>query len=141
MNIKRAVAILATLLILAGAPALASEESVQESPIRIDSVQIEQSYGVFGDFAAGLVSVAFTNTSAATATDVVFDLLGYDGALIAQYNDVGTFAQGVTVRHSFPDIHIDNDQQLQVGEAIFDDGTSWTAPSRGTVPRFIVPSE
>jgi hypothetical protein len=141
VTIKCAAVALGVAVIIASAPSFAFAETVQVSPIRIDRVEIEQSNEVYNQFEPGLVSVTFTNTNAAAATDVVFDLLGYDGAIIAQYNDVGTFAQDQPVRQRFPDIHIHDNQQLEVDQVTFADGTSWSAHSSGPLPAVIFPQE
>jgi hypothetical protein len=107
----------------------------------LDQVHITQSYGIFNDFFPGLATIAFTNQSPVTATSIVFDLHGYQGAVIAQYQDVGTYRQGATVRHSFPDIHTDNDQQISVSAVTFADGSSWSAPWNHAQPATVFPSE
>jgi hypothetical protein len=144
MDIKPALERMATMgaiLILAGLPAFATAELLQEGPVRIDLVEIAESYGALNEFEPGLVSVAFTNTNAVTATDVVFDLVGADGALIARYDDIGSFAHDATQFHRFADIQAESDEQLEVSYVKFADGTSWTAPQRGAAPTLIFPAE
>jgi hypothetical protein len=140
MNKKSVAAAIVAAFFATGVPAFAATAPTQGSAIRLDSVQIEQSYGVFNNFEAGVVQIAFTNTSAVPVTAVVFDLLGYQGRIIAQYNDVGSFAQGATMRHRFPNTHEDYDQKIQVGRVTYADGTTWEAPVRGTTPAIIFPS-
>jgi hypothetical protein len=134
-------ATMGAILILAGVPAFVAAELLQEAPVRIDLVEIEQSRGALNEYEPGLVSVAFTNTNAVTATDVVFDLIGADGALIARYDDVGSFAHDTTQLQGFADIQAESDLQLAVSYVKFADGTSWTAPRRGAAPTLIFPAE
>lgn len=129
MNIKMAYAALGIALAVAATPAIGSAASMQQSPINLNRVEIAQSYGVFNDFLPGIVSVKFTNQFATAATSVVFDLVGNDGGILAEYNDVGAYAPGVSFRHSFPDTHSDPQQRLQVAKVTFADGTTWSAPS------------
>jgi hypothetical protein len=137
---KKLMAAIIVAFFAAGVPAFAATAPVQGSAIRLDRVLIEQSYAEHNNFEAGVVSIAFTNTGSVPVTSVVFDLLGYQGAIIAQYNDVGSFSPGTIIRHNFPDTHNDFDQKIQVGSITFADGTSWTAPVRGTTPAFIFPA-
>jgi hypothetical protein len=127
-------------LVAAGTPARAAVID-DASPIRLESVQITQSYGVFSDFQPGIVTIAFSNQSMVPATDVVFDLVGNDGATIAQYNDVGVYPRGMVFRHAFPDVHTDLEQQLEVSRVTFADGSSWSAHVHRRTPAIIYPSE
>jgi hypothetical protein len=129
MKITSVTAALGAALLLAGAPALATAAEMQTGPIQLNKVEITQSYGDRNQFSPGLVTVAFTNQNASPATDIVFALES-DGNVIDRYEDVGSYAKGETVRHSFQDIQIDNDQQLTVEKATFADGSVW---SNGTV--------
>jgi hypothetical protein len=118
-------ATLGAALLLAGAPVLASAADAQSGPIRLDKVQITQSYGPRDEFAPGLVTVAFTNENDSPATDIIFALVS-DGKVIDRYEDVGTYTKGDTVRHSFQDIQDNNNQELAVEQATFADGTVWS---------------
>jgi hypothetical protein len=130
MDIRCAVGIMAAVLVLAGVPGFAAAELVEVAPVRIDSVELDESYGAFYEFEPEVVNIAFTNTNAATATEVLFDLVSDNGAVITQLDDVGTFEQDATVLHRFPDVYFGDGQHLEVGHVRFADGTSWTAPSR-----------
>jgi hypothetical protein len=126
MNIKTAAATLAGAILIAGSPVLASAATYQASPIRLDSVNIAPSAGIHNNFAyTGLVNVAFTNESPVAITQVVFDIEA-GGKVIDRISDTGSYAQGVTVKHSFPDIQTNLDQQLAVESVSFADGTSWS---------------
>jgi hypothetical protein len=126
MNITAAAAMAA--IVLAGAPAFASAAPAQTDPIQLNNVRIAQSYGVFNQFEPGAVSVSFTNRNTVAATGVVFNLVDGGGNILAQYKDVGSYAQGATIRHNFADTHLENNQHIEVGQAAFADGTSWSAP-------------
>jgi hypothetical protein len=128
MNIKSAVAAFGIALTIAGSPAISSAAVVQASPIQLNSVQISQTYGVFDEFLPGVVSVGFTNRFPSPATSVVFDLVGFGGSVLAEYNDVGSYESGKTIHHSFPDTHTDLEQHLEVSKVTFADGTTWLAP-------------
>jgi hypothetical protein len=140
MNITSVAAVLGAAVMLAGTPAIAADMSSQTSPIAFDKVSIAPAID-YDQFAPGRVDVAFKNTNNVPATRIVFDLIGYRGALIAQFVDVGSFRQGVTVRHWFPDTHFDYDQQLEVDRVIFSDGTAWSGPVRGATSDTIFPAE
>ena len=143
MNIKLAAATIGTALIIAGSPAFASAQTTQDAPVRLDNVRISQSvaFGSDPESAPGLVSISFTNQSAVAVTGVVFDLTDANGNILAQYNDVGSYPQGASVRHNFEDIHNENNQQIEVSEVRFADGTSWSSPSHATPAVTIFPGE
>jgi hypothetical protein len=124
MKITSVTAALGAALILAGAPAFASAAEAQTGPIQLDKVQITESYGVRDAFSPGLVTVAFTNQNDAPATDIVFALES-NGQVIDRFEDVGSYPKGETVRHSFTDADVNNDQQLTVEKATFADGSVW----------------
>jgi hypothetical protein len=139
MNITAAAALAA--LVLAGAPALASAAPAQANPIQLNNVKIAQSYGVYNQFEPGAVSVSFTNHGTVAATGVIFNLVDGSGNILAQYNDVGSYPQGATVRHNFEDTHLDNGQKLEVAQVKFADGTSWSAPSPAASDATAFPAE
>jgi hypothetical protein len=140
MNITSVAAVLGAAVVLGGTPAVASTTPSLSNPIALDKVWIQQAID-YDQFAPGRVDVAFKNTNSVPATRIVFDLIGYQGALIAQYVDVGSFRQGITVRHRFADTHFDNDQQLEVDRVVFADGSAWVGPARGATFDTIFPSE
>jgi hypothetical protein len=141
MNIKLGMATLGAALIVAGAPALASAQTTQDGPVRLDNVSITQSYGVYNDFEPGRVSVSFTNQSAVAATGVTFDLTDAAGNVLAEYKDSGSYQPGATVRHSFEDIHVEDNQKIEIAAVTFADGTSWSAAATSAVPASIFPAE
>jgi hypothetical protein len=127
-------ATLGAALLLAGAPALASADT-QSGPIRIDSVHLVAQALTEREVAPDAALISFTNEGASAATDVVFALESESGFVLDTYNDVGSFAPGVSVRHSFSD-HNDasRGQQVVVAKATFADGTVWTNPDVALVP-------
>jgi hypothetical protein len=123
-----AAATLGSAIVLATAPGIASA-AVQNAPVALDNVHIVQSYGIFNNFDPGRVSVRFTNKNGVAATGVTFNLVAASGAILAQYNDIGTYLPGQTVKHDFTDTHEENNQRIEVASVRFSDGTSWSAPS------------
>ena len=114
-------------------PLYASPDAVLNGPIHLDRVQIAAADGINNNFAyLGIVTVAFTNTSAIPASDIVFAVRGTNGAIIDRYEDVGTYERGVTVRHSFTDLQTDPNQRLEVDSATFADGSEWNNPGPTT---------
>jgi hypothetical protein len=69
----------------------------------------------------------------APASDVVF-LLESNGYVVDRFDDVGSFAPGVTVRHTFPESQPGGDFSVVVAAATFDDGTKWQNPAVAVVP-------
>jgi hypothetical protein len=130
MNFASAAATLGAAIFLAGAPALASAAPVQAAPIHLDSVRIDPSYPNTGEYNSytGLVTVAYTNENSVPATRIVFDLENAHGKLIDQFKDVGTFSRGAEIRHTFPDLQDDSNQQVAVDTVDFADGSSWSKP-------------
>ena len=124
MNIKRAAASLAALTILAGAPALAfADAGVQNDPIAVNAVRVEPSQHGTGP---GTVSVNFQNNSNATATEIIF-ALDADGTQIDTFTDEGSFAPGITIKHTFDTTSDVSQAQVKVSEVKFADGTIWAA--------------
>ena len=56
------------------------------------------------------------------------------GDILARYEDVGSFAKGTTINHSFPDAESENDQQIAVQRATFTNGTVWNNPTLPEMP-------
>jgi hypothetical protein len=132
VNIKRVTATFAAALIIVGSPALASAADTQSGPIHIDQLSFSGGYsaGAEGDEAnilPGFAIISFTNQSAVKATDVVFALETH-GYVSDRFNDVGSFAPGVAIHHSFPEIQPSDTMRVAVAEATFADGTVWKNP-------------
>jgi hypothetical protein len=134
MNSHIAGAIAAAAIALA-APAAAS---AADEPIQVDHVAVSPASDFSNNFAyPGIVDVSFTNTNPTAATDVVFAVRGYKGRYIDEINDVGNFAPGQTIRHSFNGVLTGSPQEpnltVEVEKATFADGTTWT-PSLPSAP-------
>jgi len=129
VNIKLAAATLGAALILAGSPAFASD--MQSRPIHIDNVQ------VFGGNTSdandntivlpGSTAISFTNHYGVPATDVVFTVQN-QGYVVDRFNDVGSFATGVTIKHKFAENQANPEMRVAVEKATFADGSVWVNP-------------
>jgi hypothetical protein len=129
MNFASAAATLGAVIFLAGAPALAFAAPVQAGPIHLDSVSIDPAYpNLDQPNISGFVTVNYTNENSVPATNIVFDLENADGKLIDQFEDVGTFSRGAAIRHTFPDLRVDSNQQVAIDTVDFADGSSWSNP-------------
>jgi glucose/arabinose dehydrogenase len=122
MTTTTTLAAAAALALAAGTPALASAATAP--PIAISNVQIEPAGGYANHYLPGIVTVAFRNAAGVAATSVTFQTSD-DGATLATFTDAGTFAPGVTVKHSFLTLDDDAEQRLSVAEVRFADGTVW----------------
>jgi hypothetical protein len=101
-------------------------------PIQLNAAQISESSGQKNAFAyPGIVTVSFTNTNPVSATDIVFAVRGNKGRYIDAFEDVGTYAQGQAVRHTFTGVLTGNDSEqnkVEVEKATFADGSVWLQP-------------
>jgi hypothetical protein len=121
----------AAAVLVAGAPIVASAQTT--APVAIADTQIQPSYGVFNEFAyPGLVTVSFVNHRNVPATEIDLNLEA-NGEVVDSFHDVGSFANGVTVRHSFQTQATDLNQKLTVASVTYADGTTWT--NDATAPR------
>jgi hypothetical protein len=133
MNIKSTAATFGAALILAGAPVVAlASAGTSSDPIAISDVQVQPADGGHGN-GAGFVSVAFDNASSQTATEVVFEL-DVDGAYAENFNDVGNFKPGTTIKHAFQTDSSASDQQLMVAEVKFAVGSTWVNDAGSAPP-------
>ena len=66
------------------------------------------------------------NNSNATATEVVFEL-DVDGALVDTFYDTGSFAPGVTIKHTFTTDTDASNAQIEVAQVTFADGHVWAS--------------
>jgi hypothetical protein len=133
MNIKSATATLGAALLLAGAPAAAFADTALSNPIVVSDVQV-QPVSEDHQVGSGVVSLAFDNTSNQTATEVVFEL--DSDTSVEHFDDVGSFAPGVTIRHAFPSDNSAADAQLKVVQVKFADGSVWTNNAGPSQPNF-----
>jgi hypothetical protein len=137
VNLKHAAATIGAALIIASAPAFASAADIQSGPIHINSLEI---FG--GDTSDGnddtiivpaSAAIAFTNEYAAPATHVVF-ALEINGSVVDRFDDAGSFATGVTIKHRFAENQASDDMRVSVEQATFADGTVWNNPDIVGVP-------
>lgn len=130
MNIKLAAATIGAALILAGSPAFAA--GMQSGPIHIDNVQIYGGTTTNADdgtiVVPGSTAIAFTNEYGSAATDVVFALENH-GYVVDRFDDVGSFATGVSVVHQFAVDQANLEMRVVVEKATFADGSVWTNPA------------
>jgi hypothetical protein len=127
MNIKQAAASIVALTILAGGPAIAlAGTTFSSDPIVVSNVNVQPNDETDGS-GPGFVSMDFQNTSNMNATEIIFEL-DVDGARVSRYKDSGSFAPGITVRHSFLNSSSSANAQLNVVKVKFADGSVW-APS------------
>jgi hypothetical protein len=138
VNIKLAAATLGAALLIAGAPAFASAADMQSGPIHINSLQIFPGDSTDGNDDTIIVpasaAIAFTNEYAAPATHVVF-VLETNGFVVDRFEDVGSFASGVTINHRFAENQASDDMRVAVEQATFADGTVWNNPDVASVPK------
>ena len=129
MNIKLATATLGAALILAGSPAFAAD--VQSGPIHIDNVAIYGGNTTNSNddniITPGSAAIAFTNQYNFAATEVVF-ALETNGYVADRFDDVGSFATGVTINHKFSENESNSAMRVAVEKATFADGTVWVNP-------------
>jgi hypothetical protein len=130
VNIKLATAILGAALILGGSQAFAAD--TQSGPIHINQLTLSGGYSADADgdeatILPGFANISFTNQGTATATDVVFAIETH-GFVVDRFNDVGSFAPGVTIHHSFPETQPTGNMRVAVAKATFADGVVWQNP-------------
>jgi hypothetical protein len=130
VNTKLATAILGAALILAGSPAFAAD--MQSGPIHIDNVAVyggnTSNANADNIITPGSAAVAFTNQYNFPATEVVFALES-QGAVVDRFDDVGSFANGVTINHKFAENQAYAGMRVAVEKATFADGTVWVNPA------------
>jgi hypothetical protein len=132
VKFKLATATLGAALILAGAPALASAAGVQSGPIHINRADLSggnfsNSDGTEVNILPRTAAISFTNRDGATANDVVF-ALEHKGYVVDTFNDVGSFAPGITINQSFPETLSTGGVRVTVARATFNDGSVWVNP-------------
>ena len=126
MNPKQTTAAIGAALLMTTSPLVASAAQTPLTPIRLDTVQIAQSFGILDNWnEPGLVTIAFTNQSAVPATRVVFALEA-GGVVVDRFTNVGTFRPGATITNDFREGSIALDEELAVESVTFADGTTWS---------------
>jgi hypothetical protein len=127
MKFSKVSAALGVAIISTSIPVLASAAPASVGPIKINSVYTMQANGYSDTYNfPGRVDVSFTNTNSVPATDIVFNIENRNGAILHQFEDVGTFAPGVAVQHNFSDNVLNRNQQVVVQAAAFADGSKWS---------------
>jgi hypothetical protein len=120
--------------LLAAAPALASAAGEsQTGPISLDNVQIFSTPSPDVDYFPGFADITFTNNSNLPATSVEFALEA-NGVVLNRIDDVGSFAQGVTIKHRLADSDSSAGQKVAVAKVTFADGSVWTNPDVPQAP-------
>jgi len=146
MNIKQAAASIAAATLLAGGPALALADpnaspvavnTASLAPITINRTEIQlpavsgqmAGFGLNEVYSPASVTVSFRNTSAVTATNVIFQL-DENGTPDGQIDDAGSFAPGATIVHQLSADPRDANEHLSVVEVKFADGSVWLKDAR-----------
>jgi hypothetical protein len=146
MNIKQAAASIAAASLLAGGPALALADpnaapvavnAASLAPITINRAEIQLpavngqmgGFGLNEVYTPASVTVSFRNTSAVTATNVIFQL-DENGTPDGQIADAGSFAPGATIVHQLSADPLDANEHLSVVEVKFADGSVWLKDAR-----------
>jgi hypothetical protein len=75
-------------------------------------------------FIPGAIRVEFHNTAKVPATRVTFEVAAW-GFPVARIDDVGTFAQGATIDHIFPNEDGLPGETISVASVQFADGSVW----------------
>jgi hypothetical protein len=123
----------AAAVLFASSTASVFAAETQSEPIHIDDVQVTMQASNDRNAMPIATRIAFTNQYSAAATRVVF-LLEAHGAVIDRFDDVGIFAPGVLVRHSFPETDLGADISVVVAAASFADGMKWENATVADVP-------
>lgn len=121
-------ALAASVLALA-APATAQTTSNPIALQRVDTAPI-----VRVDSVPATVRLAFENTAATAAREVTFRITDGSGRQV-EVDDVGTFSNGVTVRHDFRVAALGDGISVRVVRVKLADGSGWVDSSPQPQPR------
>jgi hypothetical protein len=132
MNSKLSAIFLGAGILVACMAALPSGDAAEPGPIQIENLHTDG--GFYQDAIHDMnvlpasLEITFENRSNADATDIVFNV-DADG-FADRFNDVGRFARGVQIRHSFPvnPFSVTGNIDVQVVQVSFADGTVWQNP-------------
>jgi hypothetical protein len=105
-------------------PLSANAADTSNAPIVLSNVSVQPQVTGTSRFAPGSISLEFRNTSAVPATRVTFEVDAW-GSPVHRIEDVGTFAQGATIRHDFPNSSNVPGETVSVAAVTFADGTVW----------------
>ena len=131
MNSKPLAVFLGASIFLAGMAAVPLA-AVETDPIQIESVHTSGGYYQDAYYNQNVlpasIEITFVNRSNVDATDVVF--ASEANGFANRINDVGRFAKGVQIRHSFPvnPFDVAGNLDVQVVQVSFADGTVWQNP-------------
>ncbi len=132
MNSKLSAAFLGAAILAASAMAPPSANATENGPIQVVNTQF--SGGFYQDAIHDMnilpasVEITFENQSNVDATDVVFAVNA--NGFVDRFNDVGRFAKGVLIRHSFAvnPFDVSGTPEVRVVQVSFADGTIWQSP-------------
>jgi hypothetical protein len=116
------IAAVAASLLSVAAPAAAMSN---QGPIDVQSVTSVPA-SADDTLVPGVVQVVFQNTADVAAREVTFEITDLTGRT-KDVEDVGTFAKGATIRHSFQVIRGGDSAQVRVVRVELADGSSWSA--------------
>jgi len=105
-------------------PVSASAAETPNSPIALTNVSVQPQVTGTERFQPGSISLEFRNLSAVPATRVTFEVDAW-GSPVHRIEDVGTFAQGATISHDFPNFSNIPGETVSVAAVTFADGSVW----------------
>jgi hypothetical protein len=110
----------------------AGAQTVTRNPIDIQRVVTSPHLDETG--VPGVVKISYENTADVPVREVTFrvrDTAGHE----VNFRDVGTFAQGVTIRHDFRSRNLSDSAQAHVVHVEWADGASWNSTTPELQPR------
>ena len=94
--------------------------------IRLDQVVIQGPSGWENNFAyQGIITLKFTNMNDQPAVAITYAMRDQDGRVVT-IKDVGNFPKGQTVTHQFYGLDVASDATIELEQAVFSDGSTWT---------------
>jgi hypothetical protein len=105
-------------------PLSASAADATAGPIVFSLADVQPQVAGGEYFTPGSIHVAFHNTAKVPATRVTFEVDAW-GFPVNRIEDVGTFTQGATIEHTFPNDDGRADETISVASVQFADGSVW----------------
>jgi hypothetical protein len=105
-------------------PLSANAQDAANGPIVVTEAIVQPAVNGTDLNVPGMIAVEFHNTRSVPATKVTFEL-DASGAPVRTIDDVGTFSQGATIHHDFPNAAIARNQTVSVAAVTFADGSVW----------------
>jgi len=105
-------------------PLSASAADSAPSPIVLTIADVQPQVIGTERITPGLIRVEFHNTANVAATRVTFEVAA-SGVSLTRIDDVGTFSQGATIDHNFPNEHGLANETISVAAVQFADGSVW----------------